>query len=118
VDSLRASKQLARSGGDLPWFQRPPWRGALIASLWLAFVLVIAFAQEWPHLRQYLTDLMTTQDPQALLQKLAAAQQSHGFDLAAVGLSLMQRIFQPLLGIAFVVLYFDSKSVEGDQQVE
>jgi hypothetical protein len=108
-DSLRGSKELARSGADLPWFQRPLWRGALIASIWFAFVLLIAFAQEWPHLRNYLGDLMTTTDPQVLLQKLAAAQESHGIDPAALALSLMQRIFQPLLGIAFVVLYFDSK---------
>lgn len=117
TDSLRASKQLARSGADLPWSQRPLWRGALIASIWFAFVLLIALAQEWPHLRNYVSDLMTAQDPQALLQKLAAAQETHGIDPAALALSLMQRIFQPLLGIAFVVLYFDSKG-ERDQQVE
>jgi hypothetical protein len=110
IDSLRASKQLARSGGHLRWFQRPLWRGALIASLWFAVVLLIALAQEWPHLGQYLSDMMSTPDPQALLQKLAAAQQTHGFDLAAAALSLLQRIFQPLLGIAFVVLYLDTKT--------
>ena len=107
-DSLRASKELARSGGHLPWFQRPLWRGALIASLWFAIVLVIAFAREWPQLHHYFNELITTQDPQALVQKLAAAQQTRGLDLAAAGLSLLQRIFQPLLGIAFVVLYLDS----------
>jgi len=110
VDSLRASKELARSGADLPWFQRPLWRGALIASIWFAFVLLIAFAQQWPHLRNYVGDLMTAQDPQAVVQKLAAAQQTRGFDLAALALSVMQRIFQPLLGIAFVVLYLDNKT--------
>jgi hypothetical protein len=110
ADSLRASKALARSGRHLRWFQRPVWRGAFIASLWFAFVLLIVFAQEWPHLGQYFNDLMTTQDPQALMQKLAAAQQTHGFDPAALALNLMQRIFQPLLGIAFVVLYLESKT--------
>jgi hypothetical protein len=109
VDSLRASKQLARSGQDLPWYQRPLWRGTFIASLWFAFVLLIAFAQEYPTLRHYLSDMMTVQDPQVLLQKLAAAQQTHGFDLQALALSVMQRIFQPLLGIAFVVLYLASR---------
>jgi len=109
VDSLRASQALARSGRSLPWYRRPLWRGAFIASLWFAFVLAIAFAQEWPYLRQYFSDLMTTQDPQVLWQKMAAAQQAHGLDAAAIALRLMQRIFQPLLGIAFVVLYLDSK---------
>ena len=118
AESYLASKQLARSGGDLPWFKRLSWRGALIASIWFAFVLLIALAQEWPSLHQHLNDLMTTQDPQALLQKLAAAQQTHGFDVAALALSVMQRIFQPLLGIAFVVLYLDSRRSGHDQHVE
>src|SRR5437667_7933748 len=30
IDSLRESRDLARSGRDLPWFQRPLWRGAFI----------------------------------------------------------------------------------------
>ena len=109
ADSYRASKELANGGKYLPWFQRPLWRGALIASLWFAFVLVIALVQEWPMLYQHLNDFMTVQDPQALLQKLAASRQTHSFDLSNYALGLMQRIFQPLLGIAFVVLYFDSK---------
>ena len=36
IDSLRASRDLARSGRELLWFQRPMWRGALIASIWFA----------------------------------------------------------------------------------
>lgn len=110
ADSLRLSKELARSGEDLPWYRRPKWRGILIASLWFAFVLAIAFLQEWPVLQDYFHTVMTTQDPQLLMQKLTAAQRAHGFDFSLFGLNLLQRIFQPLLGIAFVVLYFDSRA--------
>lgn len=110
VDSLRESKNLARSGGDLPWFQRPLWRGAFIASIWFAFVLVITLGPEWATLRHYFNELMTTQDPQALLQKLTASQQAHHFDVTGFALNLLQKILQPLLGIAFVLLYFDSKT--------
>ena len=109
VDSLRASKELARSGDRLPWFQRPKWRGALIASLWFAFVLVITLGPEWSTLQHHFNDLTTTQDPQALLQKLSATQPAHGFNIDTFALGLLQRILQPLLGIAFVVLYLDSK---------
>jgi hypothetical protein len=110
LDSLRESKTLARSGGDQPWFQRPLWRGAFIVSIWAAFVLAIALVHEWPMLRDYFSQLMSTQDPQALLQKwAAAASQTHGIEYSSLGLSFLQRILQPLLGIAFVVLYFDSK---------
>jgi GYF domain 2 len=110
VDSLRESRNLARSGHSLPWFQRPLWRGALLVSIWTAFVLAITLGPEWSTLRHYFNELTTTQDPQALLQRLTATQQAHGFDIFHFALNLLQRILQPLIGIAFVVLYFDSKS--------
>jgi len=109
IDSLRYSRNLARSGGDLPWFERPLWRGAFIASLWFAFVLVVTLASEWTTLHHYFSQVVTTQDPQKLLQQLTEAQQSRGFDISAFALNLLQRILQPLLGIAFVVLYLDCK---------
>jgi hypothetical protein len=109
VDSLRESRNLARSRRDLPWFQRPLWRGVFIASLWFAFVLAIALASEWTTLQHSFNQLMTTQDPQVLLQKLTEAQQARGFDALSFALGLLQKILQPLIGIAFVVLYLDSR---------
>jgi hypothetical protein len=109
IDSLRESRDLARSGRDLPWFQRPMWRGAFIASIWFAFVLAITLAAQWGTIQHYSNELLTTQDPQALLQKMAEAQQGAGFDITAFALGVVQKIFQPLLGIAFVVVYLDSK---------
>jgi len=109
IDSLRYSRNLARSGGDLPWFERPLWRGAFIASMWFAFVLVVTLVSEWTTLHHYFSQVVTTQDPQKLLQQLTEAQQARGFEISAFALNLLQRILQPLLGIAFVVLYLDSK---------
>jgi len=109
TDALRESRNLARSGRDLPWYQRPLWRGALIVSLWFAFALAITVIPAWPMLRDYFVELMRTQDPQALLQKMNASLQTHGFDYPALALNILQRLLQPLLGIAFVVLYLDSK---------
>jgi hypothetical protein len=109
IDSLRYSRSLARSGRDLPWFERPLWRGAFIASLWFAFVLVVTLASEWTTLHHYFSQFVTTQDPQKLLQQLTEAQQARGFEISAFALNLLQRILQPLLGIAFVVLYLDCK---------
>jgi hypothetical protein len=109
IDSLRESRTLARSGPELPWFQRPLWRGVFIASLWFAFVLAIALVSQWTTLQRSFNELMTTQDPQALLQKLTETQQARGFDVSGFVLSLLQKILQPLIGIAFVVLYFDSR---------
>jgi hypothetical protein len=110
ANALRQSKELARSGCDLPWFRRPLWRGVLIASIWLAFVLMFQVGAEWHTIQQYFHELTTTQDPQAILQKLTQSQQAHGFNISSLGLNLLQRILQPLVGIAFVLLYFDSKA--------
>ena len=109
IDSLRESRDLARSGRDLPWFQRPLWRGAFIASIWFAVVLAITLGAQWGTLHQYLNQLMTTQDPQALLQQMTEAQKASGFNIAAFALGVVEKILQPLVGIAFVVLYLDSK---------
>jgi hypothetical protein len=110
IDSLRESRYLARSGRDLPWFERPLWRGAFIASMWFAFVLVIALVSGWTTLHHYFNQLTTTQDPQALLQQLTEAQQARGFDISAFVLNILQKVLQPLVGIAFVVLYLDTKT--------
>jgi hypothetical protein len=109
IDSLREGRNLARSGRDLPWFQRPMWRAVFISSIWFVLVLAITLGPQWTTLQHYLDQLATTQDPQTLLKQLTEAQQAHGFDTSAFGLNLLQRILQPLLGIAFVVLYLDSK---------
>jgi len=111
-EALRESRGLARSGRDLPWYQRPLWRGALIVSLWVAFVLAITITPAWPMLRDYFVELTRTQDPQALLQKMNASLQTHGVNYPVLALSILQRILQPLLGIAFVVLYLDSRQQE------
>src|SRR5215468_4734290 len=109
IDSLRQSRDLARSGRDLPWFQRPMWRGAFIASIWFAFALAITFAAQWGTLQRYFNELLTTQDPQALLQQITETQQASGFNVAAFILGAVEKVLQPLVGIAFVVLYLDSK---------
>jgi len=109
IDSLRESRNLARSSRDLPWFQRPMWRAVFISSIWFAFVLAITLGPQWTTLQHYFNQLATTQDPQALLQQLTEAQKAHGFDIYSFVLGILQKILQPLLGIAFVLLYLDSK---------
>jgi hypothetical protein len=109
IDSLRESRDLARSGRDLPWFQRPLWRGAFIASIWFAFVLAITLVAQWGTLEQYFNQLLTTQDPQALLQQMTEAQKASGFNISAFASGIVEKILQPLVGIAFVILYLDNK---------
>lgn len=108
-NTLRQSKELARSRRDLPWFRRPMWRGVFIASIWFAFVFAIDLGSEWNSIQHYFHELTTSQDPQALIQGLTAASTTQGFNLVGFILGLVQTLLRPLLGIAFVVLYFDSK---------
>src|SRR6266478_2685308 len=119
-EALRESRRLARSGRDLPWYQRPLWRGALIVSIWMAFALAIAvvamwprLAAEWPLVRDSFSQLGIAQDPQVVLQKMMASlPKNQAASFSELGLTVLQRILQPLLGIAFVVLYLDSRQEE------
>ncbi len=109
IDSLRESRDLGRSGRDIPWFQRPLWRGTFIASIWFVVVVAITLGAQWGTLHHYFNQLMTTQDPQALLQQVTEAQKASGFNISAFALSVVEKVLQPLVGIAFVVLYLDSR---------
>jgi len=119
-EALRESRRLARSGRDLAWYQRPLWRGALIVSIWIAFALAIAvvamwprLAAEWPLVRDSFSQLGVAQDPQVVLQKMMASlPKNQTASFSELGLTVLQRILQPLLGIAFVVLYLDSRREE------
>jgi len=108
-NTLRQSKELARSRRDLPWFRRPMWRGIFIASIWFAFVFAINLGSEWHSIQHYFHELTTSQDPQALIQGLTAISTTQGFNLVGFILGLVQTLLRPLLGIAFVLLYCDSK---------
>jgi len=108
-DALRESRKLARSGRNLRFFQRPLWRGALIVSIWIGFVLAITVIPQWQMLRDYFLQALQTPDPQALYEKMSAAMQTHGVNYQTLGLNVLERILQPLLGIAFVILYLDAK---------
>ena len=115
--ALRQSKELARSGADLPWYQRPMWRGVFIASLWCAFLIALYIGPEWSFIRQYFHLAMTSADPQAILQTLRESAKAQGFDITSFSLGLLQTLLRPLVGIAFVLLYFDSRANLTDENL-
>ena len=110
LESLRLSKELARSGDHLSWYRRPLWRGVFVASLWCAFVLALTVPPEWQNLSRYFHEITSSHDPQTLLQTLQAHTNARGFNLSTFGIGLLQTILRPLLGIAFVLLYFETKA--------
>jgi hypothetical protein len=107
-EALRQSKEIARSGRELPWYKRPLWRGALIVSIWFVFSATLELWGSWSAIRHSFELLMTTPDPQALLTAMTAESTSNGLDLPRLCLGLLQSVLRPLLGIAFVLLYFDA----------
>ncbi|MGI9087979.1 MAG: DUF4339 domain-containing protein [Chthoniobacterales bacterium] len=111
VEALQESRALARSQPEAPRMQRPLYRGALIASLWLVILLVFSFAIELPFLLVRLEGVTTFEQGYALIQSIVNAPAPDAMTIATDVLSsLLHAALRPLLGIAFVVLYFDAKA--------
>ncbi|MFL6568357.1 MAG: DUF4339 domain-containing protein [Chthoniobacterales bacterium] len=111
AESLRESKDLARGRNNEPWHQRPLWRGAIIASIWLVVLVAVSVAVETPFTLVRLHGIKTLEEGIALLQQLLNAPTPDRLTTATnVVSSLVHAALRPLLGIAFVVLYFDAKS--------
>ncbi len=114
IGSLRRSKEIGRSGRELPWWRRPLWRGAVISSLWCLVATLLSIGTEWSVLSTYYHVLTTTQDPQEIVKAMSAAAKPGPLALWAVGLGILQTVLRPLLGIAFVLLYLDVKKSAND----
>ena len=116
--ALRESKSLARSGADLPWYKRPLWQGVVVSSLWFLFVLGLNLPTLVPAMRGYWHVVTTTQDPQILMQTMSSLPKSHGIDRLTFALGLLEAMLRPLLGIAFVLIFFAARArVEGSESV-
>jgi hypothetical protein len=113
LEALRESRELARSRKDAPRWQRPLYRGAILASLWLLLLLALTSGAELPFLLIRLQGITDPESAQRVLQGLLNAPAPDAMTIASYALtSLVQTVLRPLLGIAFVLLYLDAKSTE------
>jgi hypothetical protein len=111
VEALRDSKELARSRPRAPWHERPLFRGAMLASLWLLLLVGVAVAVEMPFMLLRLRDVASLQDAVTTLQTLTKSPPLDALTFASYIIStLANAALRPLIGIAFVVLYFDAKA--------
>jgi hypothetical protein len=111
VEALQDSRELARSRREAPALDRPLWRGALIASAWLLVLLAFSIAVELPFMMMRLRGITNFQDAYAMLQSVMNAPAPDAMAIASEVLSgVVHAALRPLLGIAFVVLYFDAKA--------
>ncbi len=109
--AIRESKMLARSRRRSRKIDRPLWRGALLASIWLLLVLCLSSGAELPFVLSKLQNVSTPEQMLAILQSLDAPQAPDGMLIAsAIVAGLFHALIRPLFGIAFVLLYFDARA--------
>ena len=110
AEALLESRELARSRKGAPLLERPLWRGALIASVWLLILVAASVATELPFMMVRLQGITSFEQGYDMIMKLSQAATPDGLTIAGdVVSSLVHAALRPLLGIAFVVLYFDAK---------
>jgi hypothetical protein len=114
--TLRRSKNFARSRDGLPWYKRPLWQGVLVSSLWVLFLLLLSLPSLLPAFREYWKVIATTQNPQSLIEAMAAAQKGQGLERLNFALGLVEAMLRPLLGIAFVLIFLAARSAESDSE--
>src|SRR6266851_1154049 len=116
--ALRESKKLARSRRGEMWLERPLYRGAIIVSIWIVVAMLVSFAVQLPFVFVRLQGATNFDQVQTILQTLASAHAPEPLMLAAYATSaLVHAAIRPLLGIAFVVLYFDAKAGHQENEI-
>lgn len=111
VEALRESKELARSRASGPRLNRPLYRGAFLASVWLVILLILSSGAELPFVLVRLQGIANLEDARALMQSMMNASAPDAMTIASyVITTLIHAALRPLLGIAFVVLYFDARA--------
>ena len=112
--ALRESKELARSVPEAPRLERPLYRGAIIASVWLLLLLVLTFSLQLPFMLVRFVGIENPEEAMALMQKMAQSQTTDALMIAAdIATAALNLLLRPLLAGAFVVLYYDAKARSG-----
>ena len=113
VDALRESKLLARSKRRPRKSTRPLWRGALLVSLWILIVLGLSAGAEIPLILPKLQSLSTS-SPEEIMKMWQGLNTPKVADALLIGSmaisSLVRALLRPILGIAFVLLYLDTRA--------
>ena len=110
MEALRESKDLARSGTERPRIQRPLYRGAIIASLWLLMIIVLNLGIELPVVLWRLRGVTGLEQTLTMLQAMATTNSPDLLSGLTTFLScLVHAILRPWLAAIFVVLYLDTR---------
>ena len=111
IEALQSSKDLARSGTDRPRAQRPFYRGALFASLWLLAIIAVNVAIELPVVLFRMRGVTSLEQAATMVQAMATKNSPDLLSGLTTLLScLVHAILRPWLAAIFVVLYLDTKT--------
>ena len=117
--ALRESKELARSVRHGPKLDRPLYRGAVIASVWLLLLLVLTFGVQLPFMLARFVGIENPEQAMALMQELSKSQTPDALMIAAdITTATLNLLLRPLLAAAFVVLYYDARARSGKVNTE
>ena len=112
--ALRESKELARSVPEAPRLERPLYRGAIAASIWLLLLLVLTFGVQLPFALARFVGVENPEQAMALMKKMAQSQTPDALMIAAdIVTAAINLLLRPLLAAVFVVLYYDAKARSG-----
>jgi len=109
--ALLESRELARSVPEAPRLERPLYRGAIVASVWLLLLLVLTFGLQLPFMLVRFIGLENPEEAMALVQEMSQSQTRDALMTAAdIVTAVLNLLLRPLLAAAFVVLYYDAKA--------
>jgi hypothetical protein len=111
VLALRESKELARGASDAPRLERPLYRGVITALLWLALLLLVLIAVQFPFTLIRLSGVENPEQAMELMRSLSQAKTPDALMVASDVLgAVVNLILRPLLAISFLILYYDAKA--------
>jgi hypothetical protein len=109
--ALRESRELARCVPDLRRLDRPLYRGAIVASVWLLLLLVLTVGIQMPFA---FARLFGAETPEQAMEMMKAMSESKTPDalmiISDVAAAVMNLVLRPLLAGAFIVLFYDAKA--------
>jgi hypothetical protein len=111
LHAVRESKQLARCVPEAPKMDRPLYRGAIVASIWLLFLLFALVAVQFPFTVLRLRGVENPEQAMALMQSLSQTKTPDALMIASeIASAVMNLVLRPLLAASFIVLYYDAKA--------
>jgi hypothetical protein len=115
--ALRESKELARCAPEAPRLERPLYRGAIVASVWLLLLLILTFGVQLPFTLVRFIGLDNPEDALALMRKMAESQAPDALVIAAdISAGVLNLLLRPLLAAAFIILYYDARVRSGRRE--